>query len=233
MLGFGICSEAGGLVRHAAQMLTKWIFLLTKRFLTVSRASDLLHSFIPTMGGLCSAACWRSLLFLGGYSEIKGPIYLQRLCCCRMSFLFGFSYLEENDNLGGAALKVRISARALWWYIWGAKLLYVLGQKNDETVLKRILCSRSWRKISDLFCLWQTGIRQPSHALHSRERLLVLSLSCNYPDRNEADTLCTARWVGVVSLTARLECVRNESIGTPSAKSVLARIRYFQRKDEI
>lgn len=61
-----ICSEVGGLEGHEAEMLTKCIFLLMKRFLRVSRASYLLHSFIPTMVGLCSPACWWSLLFLRG-----------------------------------------------------------------------------------------------------------------------------------------------------------------------
>lgn len=66
VLGLGICSEVGGLVRHEAEMLTKCIFLLMKRFLRVSRASYLLRAFISTMGGLCSPACWWSLLFWGG-----------------------------------------------------------------------------------------------------------------------------------------------------------------------
>lgn len=102
-----ICSEVGGLEGHEAEMLTKCIFQLTRRFLRVSRASYLLHSFISTMGGLCSPACWWSLLFSRGYSEIKGPIYLQFLCYCRTSF-FVFFYLEENYNLGAATLKVKI-----------------------------------------------------------------------------------------------------------------------------
>lgn len=165
-----ICSEVGGLEGHEAEMLTKCSFLLMKRFLSVSRASYLLHSFISTMGGLCSLACCWSLLFLGGCSEIKGPIYLQFLCYCRKRLFFlSFFYLEENYNLGAAALKVKIYMLMLVTLCHNTfkkqrasadKATICFRPWNNLTVVKKIRCQSYCYKMSDLFCpeaKWSTA----------------------------------------------------------------------------
>lgn len=58
-------------------------------------------------------------------------------------------------------------------------------------------------------------------------------LSCNYPNLNEADTPCSGRLIGVVSLAAGMECVRNGGEGwgvavTPVSGSAKASTRVIE-----
>lgn len=114
-------------------------------------------------------ACWWSLLFLGGYSEIKGTIYLQFLCYCRTRVFF-FFYLEENYNLCAAALKVKIYMLMLVTLCNDkfehllTKLLYVLGQdaiwrSSKELRVKVIgikcLTCFAWERNGAPIRLWQ------------------------------------------------------------------------------
>lgn len=127
--------------------------------------------------------------FCGGYSEIKGPIYLQFLCYCRT----GFFTFEENYNLGAAALKARISAQVTLCNnkfeeqrASADKAIGYFRPLNNRKVVGRVVCKSYRYKMSDLFwpifCLkekWSTaGIHQRSNALRSREEENTDSCFC-------------------------------------------------------
>ncbi len=78
-------------------MLAKYIFLSVKRFLWVSRAAYLLHSFYPYNGRFVLSNLVAKPFIFGDIWRLKGP-YISNFCVIAGQVF----YLEENYSLDGA-----------------------------------------------------------------------------------------------------------------------------------